>query len=220
MPPPKSVTRDQVIEAAFALVRAKGLSALSARNMAKRLRTSTSPIYGYFRKMDLLRREVVIRALELLHNYQTKKRSGEPFFDMGLGYIEFARKEKRLFFEVLASDLHKLLPDNVQVGSDPLELMRSDPSLAGLSDAALGDLLMKMWIFVHGLASLIGNEKLGALCDREIAAMLREVGEAVIGEAVRLAKQPGQNNRSERKYHNEHSCAKTGHLPPSAAASR
>jgi AcrR family transcriptional regulator len=188
MPPSKTVTRKQVVEVAFALVRARGLSALSARNVARKLRTSTSPIYGYFRKMDLLRREVFIRALKLLHDYQTQKRSGEPFFDMGLGYIEFARKEKRLFFEVLASDLYRLLPDNTQVGADPLDLMRSDPSLAGLSDTALGDLLMKMWIFVHGLASLIGNEKLGALSDEQIAIMLRDVGEAVIGKTIRSAK--------------------------------
>jgi AcrR family transcriptional regulator len=190
MPPLKTVTREQVIDAAFALVRARGLAALTARNVATRLHTSTSPIYGYFRKMDLLRREIIIRALDLLHRYQVKPRSGEPFMDMGLGYIDFARREKRLFFEVLASDLHKLLPDQTQAGADPIELMRSDRSLAGLSDATLGDLLMKMWIFSHGLASLIGNHKLGALSDGEIEAMLREVGDAVIGDMVRSAKRP------------------------------
>jgi AcrR family transcriptional regulator len=195
MPPLKTVTRTQIIDAAFSLVRAKGIAALTARSVAKKLRTSTSPIYGYFRTMDLLRRELFIRALDLLHQYQAMTRTGEPFFDMGLGYIEYARSEKRLFFEVLGSDLQKLLPDNTPVGPDPLSLMRRDPVLAGLSDKALEGLLLKMWIFVHGLASLIVSDKLCALSEKEIATMLREVGDAVIGETVRLLKlSPGKES--------------------------
>jgi len=164
------------------------MSALSARSVAKKLRTSTSPIYGYFRKMDLLRREIVVRAIGLLHDFQAETRTGEPFFDMGLGYIEFARRERRLFFEVLAGNPHKLLGAEAQIGLDPLELMKRDPTLAGLSDVALGDLLMKMWIFVHGLASLILSDKLGALSPGEIAKMLREVGDAVVGAALLSAR--------------------------------
>lgn len=197
MPPLKTVTRTQIVDAAFSLVRGKGIAALSARSVAKKLRTSTSPIYGYFRTMDLLRREIFIRALELLHEYQAKPRSGEPFFDMGLGYIDYARSEKRLFFEVLGSDFQKLLPDNTPAGADPLSLMRRDPSLAGLSDGALEGLLLKMWIFVHGLASLIVSDKLCALSEKEVETMLREVGDAVIGETVRLSKSsPGKETTS------------------------
>ena len=97
MPPSKSFTRDQVIDAAFELVRKKGLAALSARSVAKSLKTSTSPIYGYFRRMDLVRREITVRAVSLLYEYQTRRKSGEPFFDMGLGYIG-SRKRKKNFF--------------------------------------------------------------------------------------------------------------------------
>ena len=147
MPPSKSFTRDQVIDAAFELVRKKGLAALSARSVAKSLKTSTSPIYGYFRRMDLVRREITVRAVSLLYEYQTRRKSGEPFFDMGLGYIEFAKKEKKLFFEVLMGDLPKML-DGEEARFDPLAVMKRDPDLAGLSDAKLERILLKMWVFV------------------------------------------------------------------------
>jgi len=190
MPPSKAFTRDQVIDAAFELVRRKGLAALSARNVAKKLKTSTSPIYGYFRKMDLVKREIVMRAMQLMHEYQIKPRSDDVFYDMGLGYIEFARKEKKLFFEVLAGDLTCEFEDVAGTQNDQLALMKKNQELAGLSDRELERLLLKMWIFVHGLASLMQSNRLDGLSDKQIATILYEVGTAVIGNAVR---KPGRS---------------------------
>ena len=190
MPPSKAFTRDQVIDAAFELVRRKGLSALSARNVAKKLKTSTSPIYGYFRKMDLVKHEIIVRAMLLLHEYQVKPRSDDAFYDMGLGYIEFARKEKNLFFEVLAGDLTSEFEDAAGTQLDQLAVMKKNRDLAGLTDSELERLLLKMWIFVHGLASLMQSNRLDGLSDKQIATILYEVGTAVIGDTLRQAKRP------------------------------
>lgn len=185
MPPSKTLTREQVINAAFTLVRAKGLGALSARNVAKKLKTSTSPIYGYFRNMDQVKREMAAKAMQLLREYQTKRRTTEPFFDMGLGYIEFAGKEKKLFFEVLADKSILPCANDKKWGSEMIAIMKSDPSLTGLSDDLLLDLLLKMWIFVHGLASLINIGGLGELSEEKISAILHQAGQAVILDTLK-----------------------------------
>ena len=51
-------------------------------------------------------------------------------------------------------DLPKML-DGEEARFDPLAVMKRDPDLAGLSDAKLERILLKMWVFVHGLASLM-----------------------------------------------------------------
>ena len=60
MPPQKTFSREEVIEAAFALVRKHGVRALSARKVASRLHTSTSPIYGHFKSMKKLKQEIIV----------------------------------------------------------------------------------------------------------------------------------------------------------------
>jgi AcrR family transcriptional regulator len=180
LPPLKTFSRNEVIDAAFALVREEGLRALSARKVADRLKTSTSPIYGLFQSMEKLKQETVIRAMLLLRTYQKMRRTGEPFFDMGLGYIDFARKEKRLFSEVLAgADCSDLSLDK-QFGTDLLPVMMTDPDLSGFDESQLRDLLLKMWIMVHGLASLLNSGNLQEMSDETISIILHEVGEAVI----------------------------------------
>ena len=180
MPPKKTCTREEVVTAAFALVRAHGLAALSARNVARRLKTSTSPIYGHFRKMSMLRDQIVLRAMDLLRSYQTRKRTGEPFFDMGLGYIEFARSEERLFFELFSKADRSAAPREHQFGSDLLPVMKTDPVLRGFSEDQLRNVLLKMWIFVHGIASLVHEGDLAGLSEKEISTMLHQVGKAVV----------------------------------------
>ena len=118
--------------------------------------------------------------MELLRDYQTRRRTGETFFDMGLGYIDFARTEKRLFSEVLTcADCSSLSLDK-QFGSDLLPIMKTDPSLRGFEERQLQDLLLKMWIVVHGMASLLNADNLQAVSEDKVLIILHEVGDAVI----------------------------------------
>ena len=54
MPPKAKVTRDMILEAAFALVRQEGHSALNARALARKLGCSTQPILYNFATMEAL----------------------------------------------------------------------------------------------------------------------------------------------------------------------
>ena len=55
MPPAIRYDRQQILEAALALVREEGAEALNARAVAKRLGCSTQPIFRAFANMDELK---------------------------------------------------------------------------------------------------------------------------------------------------------------------
>src|SRR4030043_1200955 len=97
MPLRSSFTKDAFIDAAFKIVRTKGWDNLTARSLARELNCSTMPIYSYLKSMNNLYEELRKKAVDLLINYQTTPRTGQIFYDMGVGYILFAKQEKNLF---------------------------------------------------------------------------------------------------------------------------
>lgn len=62
----KTARRDEIVEAAIALAREKGLDALSMRSLAARLELTPMALYGYFRNKDDLLDAVVGRLLNQL----------------------------------------------------------------------------------------------------------------------------------------------------------
>lgn len=90
-------TAEDVVGAAFELVRAKGLSGLSAPAVAKQMGSSTMPIYSNFKNMQALEDKIVQKAWRLLKEYEAKAYTGDTWIDLAVGYILFARDEPNLF---------------------------------------------------------------------------------------------------------------------------
>ena len=57
MPPLQRTGKDQIINAAFDIVREEGFCNLNARAIAKKLGVSTQPIFSNFKNMEDLKRE-------------------------------------------------------------------------------------------------------------------------------------------------------------------
>jgi AcrR family transcriptional regulator len=185
MPLRSSFTKDAFIDAAFKIVRTKGWDNLTARSLARELNCSTMPIYSYLKSMNNLYEELRKKAVDLLINYQTTPRTGQIFYDMGVGYILFAKQEKNLFrflhqrkegeegyLEIerrIRESAFKSLTQN----------MKADPILEGLGEHTLKDVLTTMWIFVHGLAFLVNNN---AIADDEtyVLETIKETGRLLI----------------------------------------
>ena len=90
MPPKHVFTKDDVIDAAIQVIREKGKENLSARAIAKKLNSSTMPIYSLVSSMKELRGEVDQKITELFLRYTLEPRTGRFLFDNALGYIQFA----------------------------------------------------------------------------------------------------------------------------------
>lgn len=178
MPPKPKVTREIVLEAALELLRGEGMDAVNARNVAKKLGTSTQPIFSHFSSMEELR-EAIYAYAEQLYNtamLAAMQNGGNGFLAMGLAYIGFARTEKRLFQLLFMSG--RLQQEKVgeiagtTEGDDQVIAMIG--SMTGLSADQARKLYAGIWYTTHGIASLVATNS-SAMDDEEAQAVLGSV---------------------------------------------
>ena len=98
MPPSVKFTKDEIVEVALEITRERGIDAVTAREVAKRLGVSTRPIFTHYESMDELRRDVRERAKGCYRAYIERGLDEHiPFLGVGHSYIRFAREEPRLY---------------------------------------------------------------------------------------------------------------------------
>ena len=97
MPPKAKFSKEEIVQAAFNIVQQKGLPALTARRVARNLKSSTAPVYSYFQSMNQLEREVIAEAVDMLHQYTLRPYTDRVFLNMGTGIAIFARDQSNLF---------------------------------------------------------------------------------------------------------------------------
>ena len=61
-----------------------------------------------------------------------------------------------------------------------VEKMKDDPIFQGLNEQKLEKILIKMWIFVHGLAFLINNNAFPNDSEDDIKEIIGETGQLII----------------------------------------
>lgn len=89
--------REEIIDAAFQLVREQGWSGFSVQAVAKAINASTMPIYSQFSNVRDLEDAVCLKSLELLKERLLEERTGDKWIDQGISYVRFAEEEKYLF---------------------------------------------------------------------------------------------------------------------------
>lgn len=98
MPPKAKFTREQIIKAAVDVTREQGLSAVTAREVGKRLGTSSSPVFVAFENMDDLKNEVFKEVQAQYSNYINEGLNYTPVFKaFGVRMIEYANEFPNLF---------------------------------------------------------------------------------------------------------------------------
>lgn len=154
--PKQRITREMIIEAAFALVQESGPEALTVGAIAARLGCSVQPIYSYCRSMAGLRREVAARAAEALQAHLAASLDeGDLFCSTGQAYLQFARQQPHLFRLAV---LHR----RQGIGSwQQLYRQEAAPRMAGRIAAQLGipeptarQLHLHLLIYTMGLGAI------------------------------------------------------------------
>ena len=134
MPKSMTITKEIIIKTAFEMVRKEGFAVLSARNIAKKIGCSTQPIYWSYKNMDDLKAEVCQKALSHLKNTMCQyKKTGNPFLDLGLGYVHMAHIEPALFKAVYIDNIMKVK----------------------MIDKGIKNIFSRSWMLAHGIASLV-----------------------------------------------------------------
>ena len=158
MPPKQKFSAEDVIEAAFQIVRQHGWQGLSARAIAKELDSSTRPVYDCFQSMKHIEKEVVKKALATFVAYIGQERTGDKWLDQAIGYTDFAGKEKHLF-RCINDEAHityqkEFARQHWQALGDQLA---DDKRFRGLPIEAVNRIRVARWFMVHGMGFLIAN---------------------------------------------------------------
>ena len=187
MPPKVIFESDTIIEAAFDLVENEGFDKLTVRAIAARLKCSVAPIYSNFKSIKDIELILVEKSTKLLLKYQSTGTTGNPFLNMGVGYVLFAIEHKYLYRKLFNSNdifnenTRRLSTEHIQV---LLNKMEKFESLKGLSGEQRKVILDRLWVYVHGYASLINIKAIKNISIDELKDHIHEVAVGIIEHEI------------------------------------
>ena len=163
MPARVKVTKEMILDAAFAVARETGAESISARTVSERLNCSTQPVMYHFATIEALKRAVYAKADRYHSEYlmDFKRPSNGAMLGIGLNYIRFAMEEPHLFRFLFQSDFFD--------GTTLLELVDAEeltPVLSAMGEALkmsreqTKKVFLTIFLFAHGYASIIANNSL------------------------------------------------------------
>lgn len=178
MPPKAKFSRDEIVRAAFDIVRGDGMEALTARALASSLKSSARPIFTVFSSMEEVGCEVLCEARRLYAGYVERGLQDEiPFRGVGASYIRFALDEPRLFHilfmseQKLRSGVDSVLP---LIEESYEQILRSAQDGYALDRESAEGLYRHMWIYTHGIATLCATG-VCTFTEEDINGMMSEV---------------------------------------------
>ena len=163
MPAKAKVTKEMIVDVAFAIARETGAENINARTVSEKLNCSTQPVMYHFATIEELKRTVYAKA-DLYHSeylMNIKKPTNGAVLGIGMNYIRFAIEEPHLFRFLFQSDFFG--------GSTLLDLIDAEelaPVLSAMQGALGVDMeqtkrvFLTVFLFAHGYASIIANNSL------------------------------------------------------------
>lgn len=190
MAPRKKFSKEDIILAAFNIAKEEGIDAITIRKVAKTLGSSIAPIYVNFTNVEELIEEVVEYIKGIAQQLVLEQNSGNPFRDIGVGGIKFARNYSLLYRDLIMRD-NPYMKHDEEREQFAIGQMRKDPLLKEFSDEELKKILLKMDTLHTGLAVKAANNLFPTHFNEEqMIELLDEVAEDVI-RATLLKKQKG-----------------------------
>ena len=174
MPTKIRISKDMILDAAFEIVRQYGMEKLSNRELANKLKCSIRPIYYQFENVEEMQKELYIKIEKYFYEFLLDNMiDGIPQYkQVGINYIKFAKKENKLFQTLFMSETG-LRPDAFvsKAGDDYKEIEKLVKISTHLKEDDIKDFHTKMWIFCHGIATLVANNTIN-LTDDQIQQLL------------------------------------------------
>ena len=178
MPPKAKFTEEEIIDVGIDILREQGITAVTAREIGKRLNSSSRPIFTVFDSMNEVLQEIEKKAREIYDQYVKEGLEKDiAFKGVGQAYIKFAEKEPKLFQLLFMKEL----PDNTGLTTvlpeieDNYEIiLKSITDNYKITNDNAINLYRHLWIYSHGIATLCAT----GMCqfsDEEISSMLTEI---------------------------------------------
>ena len=137
-----------------------GIAAVTARGLGAKLGSSVKPIFSLFENVEEVQNEV-LKAAEKLSQARIREtmESGQypPYKASGIAYICFAREEKELFKLLYMRDRSR---ETFDEGDSIKPLIEEIQKQTGLSEEDAYRFHLEMWVYVHGIATMIATSYL------------------------------------------------------------
>lgn len=151
----KTITREQILKAAYDVVATDGFDKFTARNVAAKMKCSTQPIYLEFKNMDELRSVLFEQIKEhLLESTFACEHIGDPVIDLVINYIEFAAQQPTLYNSLFVQAHQQQELINEFSYSLFVEKLEESQQYQALSETDQQVLFSSTWVVATGFASL------------------------------------------------------------------
>lgn len=182
MPTTIRITKEMILNAAFDITRNEGIEKLSNREIAKKMNCSIRPIYYQFKNSEEVYKALYNKINSYFYDFIMKNIVDDiPHYkQIGINYIKFAQEETNLF-KVLFMSPSRNLP-NTFVETDKTGFAGVVAAIklsTHLSDKAIKSFHTKMWIFVHGIATLTVSRSF-KFTDEQIKDLLSQEFQALM----------------------------------------
>jgi len=169
MPPSAKISKQEILEVAFQILKNENLMAITARRLAKELNCSTHPIYQCFKNMDELYSELYDIASKYFSGVVEKniKESRFPWLELGVSYVQMAYREKNIYRFLYVEHTRPISDIEEYLGNLDGKRFRTELSNVGnwqeRSDEDKQELHLMVRIFTQGLAAIANN------CEKELS---------------------------------------------------
>ncbi len=182
MPTTIRITKEMILNAAFDITRNEGIEKLSNREIAKKMNCSIRPIYYQFKNSEELYKELYNKINSYFYDFIMKNIVDDiPHYkQIGINYIKFAQEETNLFKVLFMSPARNLPNTFVETDKTGFAGVVAAIKLSThLSDKGIKSFHTKMWIFVHGIATLTVSRSF-KFTDEQIKDLLSQEFQALM----------------------------------------
>lgn len=192
MPPQVRFSREDILKAAFDLAIEGGISTITAQAMAGKLNSSVQPLYSNFSSVQELKQVLAENVCRLFREYVTKSYFSQPYIDIWVGELLFAKHFKNLYTSFLI-ERNSFEDSFLELNREEFEIFRTDAKLQGLTHDQLHALYRHMQIYNYGLCVMICNDYWIDQTNIGIIRTIREISDVTL-EAVRDGKVLGRSH--------------------------
>lgn len=180
MSPKTKFDKKTIVDVALEIAKEKGIKEITARRVAKKLKSSVAPIYVNFDSLDELIEAVVQRFFSISEEYLDKQEGKSMFEKIGRASLALAKDYPKIYRE-LAIEPNPYMSSYESIEKNMLKEMSKDEYMKELTKEEQKKLLFKMRAFQTGFLVMIVNENIPSwIKDEDMERMLVEVGEELL----------------------------------------
>ena len=181
MPPIVKIKREDIIDTTFEIIRKEGLEAVNARKIAQNLNCSVQPIFSNFENMEDLKKctleKIALYFYKFIINLYDDKLP--KYKQVGMNYIKFAKQEP-IFYKILFLENHSIRTPMLEADNEDLNMIKQYvESSTNLTKENIQAFHVKMWIFTHGLATLVSSKNID-IPEKQISDLISKEFQALM----------------------------------------